>query len=76
MKRHKKQRRLAKLKEKVENNVSGDPSRLYKPTKVGKNEPKDRTTGSKATTYPTWGYSNLETRNTEEYEIMKLLLLS
>ncbi|KAM5329199.1 coiled-coil domain-containing protein 112 isoform 2-T2 [Glossophaga mutica] len=28
-----KQRRLAKLKEKVENNVSRDPSRLYKPTK-------------------------------------------
>ncbi|XP_045140993.1 coiled-coil domain-containing protein 112 [Echinops telfairi] len=28
-----KQRRRAKLKEKVENNVSRDPSRLYKPTK-------------------------------------------
>ncbi|XP_031221487.1 coiled-coil domain-containing protein 112 isoform X2 [Mastomys coucha] len=28
-----KQRRLTKLKEKVENNVSRDPSRLYKPTK-------------------------------------------
>ncbi|XP_055392511.1 coiled-coil domain-containing protein 112 isoform X2 [Bubalus kerabau] len=28
-----KQRKLAKLKEKVENNVSRDPSRLYKPTK-------------------------------------------
>lgn len=28
-----KQRRLAKLKKKVENNVSRDPSRLYKPTK-------------------------------------------
>ncbi|XP_051056753.1 coiled-coil domain-containing protein 112 isoform X2 [Phodopus roborovskii] len=28
-----KQRRLAKLKEKVENNVIRDPSRLYKPTK-------------------------------------------
>ncbi|XP_058394735.1 coiled-coil domain-containing protein 112 isoform X2 [Diceros bicornis minor] len=28
-----KQRRLAKLKEKVENNVSRDPSRLYRPTK-------------------------------------------
>uniref|UniRef100_A0A8D2CSF1 Coiled-coil domain containing 112 n=1 Tax=Sciurus vulgaris TaxID=55149 RepID=A0A8D2CSF1_SCIVU len=28
-----KQRRVAKLKEKVENNVSRDPSRLYKPTK-------------------------------------------
>ncbi|XP_069348352.1 coiled-coil domain-containing protein 112 [Eulemur rufifrons] len=29
-----KQRRLLKLKEKVENHVSRDPSRLYKPTKV------------------------------------------
>ncbi|KAM9104015.1 coiled-coil domain-containing protein 112 isoform 2-T2 [Megaptera novaeangliae] len=28
-----KQRKLAKLKEKVENNISRDPSRLYKPTK-------------------------------------------
>jgi len=28
-----KQRKLAKLKEKVENNVSRDPSRLYRPTK-------------------------------------------
>ncbi|XP_036888232.1 coiled-coil domain-containing protein 112 isoform X2 [Sturnira hondurensis] len=32
-KKAEKQRRLAKLKEKVENNVSRDPSRLYKPTK-------------------------------------------
>nr|XP_026238076.1 coiled-coil domain-containing protein 112 [Urocitellus parryii] len=35
-----KQRRMAKLKEKVENNVSRDPSRLYKPTKGWKERTK------------------------------------
>ncbi|XP_046321814.1 coiled-coil domain-containing protein 112 isoform X2 [Marmota monax] len=36
-----KQRRMAKLKEKVENNVSRDPSRLYKPTKGWKERTKN-----------------------------------
>ncbi|KAK2506599.1 hypothetical protein MC885_021003, partial [Smutsia gigantea] len=35
-----KQRKLAKLKEEVENNVSRDPSRLYKPTKGWKERTK------------------------------------